>query len=85
MRIATFVVQPAELDLAIAELYGLGTEGVQETDLPGQGIQIQAWFPADTDLGWLERFEPKWADPPDVDWTEEWRSGWERQAGARVS
>lgn len=77
MRIATFIVPAAELELAIAELYGFGTEGVQETELPGQGIELQAWFPENTDLGWLERFVPKWADPPDVDWTEEWRSGWE--------
>lgn len=77
MRIATFTVPVAELELAIAELYGFGTEGVQESDVPGQGIQVQAWFASDTDLGWLKRYQPQWTNAPEVDWTEEWRSGWD--------
>ena len=77
MRIATLVVAADQTDSVIAELYGLGTEGIQEISVPGRGVRLEAWFRDKVDLGWLERYQPLWTDAPDADWSEQWREAWE--------
>ncbi|HEY2064592.1 MAG TPA: 50S ribosomal protein L11 methyltransferase [Gemmatimonadaceae bacterium] len=68
----------ASADAALAALFALGSEGVQEA-----GVELLTHFPGDTDAGMITGAIHA-ADPdarvvtavvPEVDWTVEWRKG----------
>lgn len=76
MWILELAVPPGEVDFVLAELSGLGTLGVQELARPGEAaVTLQAYFEAAFEAGWFAAFAPRWTQPPDVDWTEEWKRG----------
>ena len=74
-----------ESELLSAELWEHGASGIQEHELPGGRVRLQAWF--DANDGLAERFAaygPRVEDEKEVDWETLSRQAWQPvEVGAR--
>ena len=65
-----------EAEFASAELYGHGTEGINEEDLAGGKLRLRAFFLVPFDASEFAKYSPKWEEEPDRDWRKEMEGHW---------
>lgn len=67
----------ADKDLLSVELWDLGATGIVERDLPGGGVELQAFFPEPVPLPPPLAGQARWQMEADVDWIEVFQDCWQ--------
>ena len=67
----------ADKDLLSAELWDLGAAGIIERDLPGGGVELQAFFPQPVALPPAVSGAARWQREAEVDWVRAFQDCWQ--------
>lgn len=67
----------ADKDLLSAELWDLGATGIVERDLPGGGVELQAFFSELVSLPLPFAAQARWQKEADVNWVQVFQEHWQ--------